>query len=1399
MKITSSIKWILLFLCSNALLFAQSNTQNSLWKQVKESSFEKIDSDRQIIPEKYQIFELNITALNAVLQEAPLRFSPDANKKEVILSLPFPDGTYQDFKIYNAPLMHPDLAKKYPEIQTFVAHGIDDLTASVRFDLTPHGFHAMVRSGNFDTYFIDPYAKNQTSHYVCYFKKDYVKEESWECQFDDHNEKKKKPNSIGAPVKAGDCDLRTYRLALACTGEYATFHGGTVPLVLAAMNTSMNRVNGIFENDVTVTMQIVPNNDQIVFLDSGTDPYTNGNGGTMLGQNQTTCDNVIGSANYDIGHVFSTGGGGVAFLQSVCGNNKAGGVTGQSTPVGDPFDVDYVAHEMGHQYGGNHTQNNSCNRNGSTAMEPGSASTIMGYAGICNPNVQNNSDDYFHSISVQEMNNFVTGGGNSCAVITNTGNSQPTVDAGSDHTIPASTFFVLTAIGGDADGTGSLTYCWDQMDNQVATMPPVSTNTNGPAFRSINPSASPMRYFPNLPDIVNNVSPTWEVLASVSRSYSFRATVRDNQAGWGCTEEDDMVVTVNGNSGPFLVTAPNTAVTWNALGTHTVTWDVANSDQAPVNATHVDILLSLDGGFTYPITLATATPNDGTHDVILGTDETTTARIMVRGSGNIFFDISDTDFIIAPPLNDFALAVTPTNTSICAPTDAVFDITIGANGTFSGDVSLSATGLPAGASSSFSVDPVSAPGSSQLTIGNTGGITPGSYSIDISGNGSTGTKTETVTFVVANSAPSAIVLLNPADGATSIAASPMLSWNALGTAANYDLDLATDASFNSIIESQTGLTANSYQVTSALNANSTYYWRVKGNNACGAGTYSSTWSFTTQSIICMTYASTDVPVNISSNGTPTVTSNLNIPDDGNIIDVNVLNLEVDHTWVADLIIDIESPNGTSVNLFSEICGQQNNVDINFDDEAANNHGSIPCPPANGETYMPNQSLSAFDGEALIGNWVMTIEDVFNQDGGALTNWELEICYEPPAPAGLSVSVIGTNIPCNGGSTGSATAIPMGGTPAYSYLWNNGETTDKLSEVPAGTYTVTVTDVLGATATGSITLTQPASALSMGFFPVHTTCGFENGAIGTFLTGGTTPYSHLWSNGATTASISNLASNFYAITTTDGNGCTLSNTAFIQSSIGVNLTTDYSNTICGGNNGMAEATASSGTPGYTYLWSNGLTDAAIDNLAAGIYTVETTDGTGCTATNSVEILSSNSDPTLYTTPTGSFEDGSGIEEYVNGTDCKWLISPTNAISVTLNFSAFDTEPGADVVRIYDGIDNSAPLLAEYSGASIPSSVTSTGGDMFVQFISNTNNTAPGWDANYTSIVCPADLLINDIPIPLPQYDAGFSIMSSGKVAAGSDVKFNAGNNILLDFEFEVELGATFEAITGVGCF
>lgn len=630
--------------------FAKSGSP--IWKEITEGSFE-IKGERIVKPLKYKISKVSFQELNSILQTAPFEFSDNARYSPVIIELPMPDGGLSKFYITEYSMLEPGLAAKYPEIKTYTIKGIDDPYATGKIDITMTGFHGMVLSVRGD-YFIDPFSTNEKEVYISYYKKDFVSNQNFECLTDELANDNSGNNFIKGSVTTGN-ELRSYRLALAATGEYTAFHGGTVPLGMAAIVVAMNRVNGVYEKDVAVRMILVTNNDLIVYTNSSTDPYTNNNGNTMLGQNQNNLDNVIGSSNYDIGHVFSTGGGGVAFLRCVCLNGqKARGVTGLPQPTGDPFYIDYVAHEMGHQFGGNHSFNsvsNGCgggNRNGSTAWEPGSGSTIMAYAGLCSPdNLQNNSDAFFHTGNFTEVATFTQfGNGGICCVVTSTGNTHPTVTVPQGgFSIPISTPFQLTGSATDTENPNSLTYIWEEMDLGPAGSP---NNPSGsaPIFRSWKPDTSATRVFPRLLNLVNNTTVIGERLPTYTRGLSFRLTVRDNNAGCGGVDYEFIEFNADETAGPFLVTQPNTNVQWNSNIPQTVTWNVANTNVAPVSCSNVNIKLSVDGGFTYPYTLAVNTPNDGSENVTLPSLMNSQARVKVEAVGNIFFDISNTNFSI---------------------------------------------------------------------------------------------------------------------------------------------------------------------------------------------------------------------------------------------------------------------------------------------------------------------------------------------------------------------------------------------------------------------------------------------------------------------------------------------------------------------------------------------------------------------------------------------------------------------------------------------------------------------------------------------------------------------------------------------------------------------------------
>jgi subtilisin-like proprotein convertase family protein len=1267
---------ILIAFVAQQTVWAQTTTlAPACWSDWQEVALATTAQSRVIQPQAYRAVEWQLPALTAQLESIV-----DIPGVQATIQLPLPDGTTGRFVLIEASVMAPELQARYPEIRCFTGWGLDDPTAQIKADLTPQGFHAMIYSKQSGTIFIDPYYHGNPRYGIVYFKKDYVSTESYECLTtagDEIHMEELAAQPFSKKVKlkgnqadfAGDCQLRRYRLALACTGEYANFHGGTKPLVLAAMNTSVNRVNQVWEKDLALTLQLIPNNDTLIFLNSTTDPYNNGSGGTMLGQNQTTVTQRIGAANYDIGHVFSTGGGGVAGLGVVCNNgSKARGVTGSGAPIGDPFDIDYVIHEMGHQFGGNHCFNNSCggNINNSTAMEPGSGSTIMAYAGICSPNVQNNSDDYFHAMSIQEISAYITTGtGNNCPVKTVTGNNPPTVANTPNYTIPRSTPFELTASGNDVDGN-PLTYCWEQMDNQTATMPPVSTSTGGPLFRSFDPTSSPSRTFPRINDIVTNTNPQWEELPSVARTMNFRVTVRDNFPGAGCTAEDNVALTVSGSAGPFLVTAPNTNIVWFVGEQQTVTWDVANTTAAPISTAQVRIRLSTDGGFTYPILLSDNEPNDGSALVTVPNNISNTCRVRVEAIGNVFFDISNTNFRIQiPPTPTFVISVIQPNVLACAGAQATWNMNVTGLAGFNTPTNITVTGAPVGSTVAVTPNPATPTDTVTITISDLTSEMAGSYPLAIQATGGTITQNTTASLQVLPGAPTEVIsVVAPADGTNGVGFLPTLKWNSASFAQIYEVEISTSPAFGASDIVATLASTDTAGISPTLLEGATvYYWRVRASNDCGEGTWSAVNAFQTGGQTCnQSFGSTDVPLNIDENGVVVIESDLNVPVGGSIADVDV-QMNINHTWVGDLVARLIAPDGTTLQLFDrpgvpadDTGCDGDNLMVGFNDESvqtqANFENSCSNVPAISGTFQPIESLGLLDGKNPMGNWKLQITDAYPEvDAGVLIAWSLSLCLGVEIGTGTLLSntpllvpalsqrpITATNLKAQASGTADELVYTLLSLPAHGILrfeGNNLNIGDQFTQSDIDNELVRYENTADATTDAflfdvfdeqnnawvhatefDIVIIQNTLVATASISQAITCNNGSTGQITVAVTSGNTPYIYSINGGESQDSnvFGGLAAGTYTVVVTDALGFTASLPAVVlDNPTAITVTSmvvldDLTITASGGTGDLSYS-----VDGINFQSSN-----QFNNLSDAVYTVVVRDANGCTSTKQVAV-------------------------------------------------------------------------------------------------------------------------------------------------------------------------------------
>lgn len=994
------------------LLCSYSKAQSNFWTDIGTNQLSLApQTDWISTAEEQRLLQLDFNALQNYLQAAP---QENQSTTPLYLDFPMPDGSLHRFQVEASPVMVPELAAKFPEIKSYIANSITDPSINGRFDLSPNGLNAYFNF-NEDPILISSLAYGQTTFHSAYYAKDFNPNmdsvNALACGYENQDNTGHTDLSTDLEFRneQAPVDLRVYTVALACTGEYAQDHGGTVETVMASFNTAMNTVNAIFEPEVAVRLMLIANNEDLIFLNPATDPYSNADFGEgLLDQNANTIVNVVGIpfSLFDLGHVFTAGCtdvGGIAG-GTTCSQAKARGVTCHGSTNVAAIARRIMAHEIAHQFSAGHSWSN-CPGNqdqfaSGSAYEPGSGSTIMSYSGACGTanNLSFGSDDYYHVISLEEFIRYSRDSdGDNCATIEPTGNNEPelTLNYGEGFYIPISTPFELRADAFDPDDH-PITYCWEQF-NLGPQVDLGDQMGNSPSFRSWEPKTSPVRVFPRIQTILANMTNVEEVLPTYDRNLTFRCTVRDNQMGGGGTVWEEVSFEATATAGPFLVESPNTGDEEWEVGAYTeVSWDVANTDNSLVKCRFVNIWLSTTGGTSFPILLAENVLNDGSHFITVPDNTTSAARVRIEAADNIFFDVSNANFKILPASTpNYTLNATPSSSIICLPQTLDVTLTSGAVLGFDSPISFEITeGLPEDATATFSATSINPEESATLTLDLPASLEPGYVPITLQVTAADADTTyHSLDLLVTSNDFSSLSLSEPVDGLTGVGLSSEFSWMPSTNADYYEFELATSPSFGAtVVETTTNIIGTTYTPTILFEENTIYYWRVRPVNSCGPGAYLTPRGFQTINVNCAPTIADDLPIPISGTGTPTVQSQLFINQEGIITDINIPIFKGSYQPVNSIRLTLTSPSGTEVVLFDQNCGNTLNMNMGFDDEAP---FEIICPPDDAIVYKPIEPLAAFIGENTFGAWIMkaqVIESGFG-GGGSIENWELEFCAD----------------------------------------------------------------------------------------------------------------------------------------------------------------------------------------------------------------------------------------------------------------------------------------------------------------------------------------------------------------------------------------------------------------------
>ncbi len=984
-------------------------TAQQIWTKTDEAALlANKNRSREIIPDAYRVVSLDWKSLTSTLRQAPEFLYPEGSRNNSSVLLPMPDGTMEEFVIWQAPVMEKELALKYPAIQSYKGYQKNKKQVTARFSIGPNGFHGAVKSEEGMMY-IDPYAVNDTENYIVYYTANHTDDSLKQkvlCGTDESTyTHTKDARKWGQRMPGSQIELRKYRLALGCTSEWGQVRG-TKEKALADMVVFVERANVVFEAELAVTAILIAKNDELIFLDGSTDPYTNPNQGlSILGQNTGILNGRVGFASYEIGHVFSIcfDVGGVAG-GNICTPGKGAGVTCHNSAAISSGIVLVFNHEVGHQMTASHTFNRCGDSDQlalGTAYEPGGGSTIMAYPGACgSDNLGASRDDYYHVASLEQMLSFTNSEGSDaydCAEKIEINNDIPvlTLPYKDGFSIPRETPFFLKGSATDANGD-ILTYNWDQFDNQTSS-PLGAPVGNAPLFRSLKPTTNPARYFPNVSRILNGqFNDKSELLPTYGRDLTFRFVVRDNNPLGNAAAWQEMKFKVAANAGPFKLTYPVLDYKLKVGKELKVTWDVANTDLPPVSCKTVDIYIAFNNSLDFSsdnlLLVAKAVDNDGEEVIIVPNKTSIRARVVVKASDNIFLTTGlFNSRIDQPDAPSFFMDVAESVKAVCLPDFVQYDFTTAGFAGITDNINFEVvSGLPQGAVATFT-NPAPAPGgvtSLQLDLADVKGTKVYKVVVRAWVEG-VDTIERTVILDATSTDLDFVSLFEPLNGISGVGPTQKYRWEYREDAVSYELQVATSPAFKpeQIVFVKT-TTESSFSSNNFLEKATIYYWRVRSVNACKAGLWSEIYAFNTEALNCSIIKSGELSVNISQSGTPKVETILNVFNDGSISDVNVKNIKADHQWSGDLVAFLTAPSGKEVLLWSRRCGSSKGLNLGMDDQS---NEFFQCPINTGRIYRPESPLSVFNGENMKGNWILRLEDRAAGNGGRLQNFDLELC------------------------------------------------------------------------------------------------------------------------------------------------------------------------------------------------------------------------------------------------------------------------------------------------------------------------------------------------------------------------------------------------------------------------